>query len=168
MLLEAIRITVPKFDLARINQKLYTLEEIRIINQIAAAYSNCGDHKKAAGIFSQLHTYVKEHNQELTRSGGGLPLVAFNYARELDIRKHYEDALDIAAEGRAACVRYGHYQFLPGLIHIMAECHHFLGNDKESAFLYHRAYHLYQELQHERNCDILREDAKKQLNIDFP
>lgn len=167
-LLEVIRITVPKFDLARIDQKLYTLEEIRIINQIAAAYSNCGDHKKAAGIFSQLHTYVKEHNQELTRSGGGLPLVAFNYARELDIRKHYEDALDIAAEGRAACVRYGHYQFLPGLIHIMAECHHFLGNDKESAFLYHRAYHLYQELQHERNCDILREDAKKQLNIDFP
>ena len=106
--------------------------------------------------------------EKLTRSGGGLPLVAFNYARELDIRKHYEDALDIAAEGRAACVRYGHYQFLPGLIHIMAECHHFLGNDKESAFLYHRAYHLYQELQHERNCDILREDAKKQLNIDFP
>lgn len=168
MLLEAIRITVPKFDLARINQKLYTLEEIRLINQIAVAYSKHGDHKKAADIFSQLHIYVKNHNQELTHSGGGLPLVAFNYARELDVRKHYEDALDIAAEGRAACVKYGHYQFLPGLVHIMAECLHFLGNDEESAFLYHRAYHLYQELEHTKNCDILRQDAKKQLNIDFP
>ena len=74
MLLEAIRITVPKFDLARINQKLYTLEEIRLINQIAVAYSKHGDHKK----HFQPAAYICKESQPRTHpfrrrtSAGGL------------------------------------------------------------------------------------------------
>ena len=158
-LLEAIRITAPKFELAKINSRpYYSLEEVRLINQLALAYSNMGDHKKAVGIFSQLHAYVTEHNHGLAKSGGGMPLVAHNYARELEIRKQYEDALDIAEEGRAACVKYAHYQFLPGLLHIMAECQHFLGNDDESKDLYVRAYRFYREFENDYNCSALQKE----------
>ena len=167
-LLEAIRITVPRFNPAKINSRpYYSLEEIRLISQLGGAYSKMGDHKKAVGIFSQLHTYVTEHNHGLAKSGGGMPLVAHNYARELAVRKQYEDALAIAEEGRAACVKHSHYQFLPGLLHIMAECHHFLGNDEVSKELYNRAYRLYQEFGNDRNRSILQEDAKKHHNIDI-
>ena len=161
-LLEAIRITVPRFNPAKINSRpYYSLEEVRLISHLALAYSHMGNHKKAVGIFSQLHTYVTEHNHGLAKSGGGMPLVAHNYARELAVRKQYEDALDIAEEGRAACVRYSHYQFLPGLLHIMAECQHFLGNDKESKELYDRACRLYQEFGNDRDRSTLQKEAQK-------
>lgn len=126
-----------------------------------------GDHKKAVGIYSQLHTYVTEHNHGLVKSGGGMPLVAHNYARELGIRGQYKDALAIAEEGRAACVKHSHYQFLPGLLHIMAECQHFLGNDKESKKLYERAYRLYREFGNDRNRSILQKEAQKYHDMDF-
>ena len=169
-LLKAIHITIPKFNSAKIlNRPYYSLEEIRLINQLGLAYSNLGDHKKAVGIFSQLHTYVVERNYGLSKSGGGMPLVAHNYARELTIRKQYEDALDIANEGQAVCLEYGHYQYLPGLIHIMAECQHFLGNDEESKNLYNRAYRLYQEYGNIYNCSILEREVQTyhRTDLDF-
>ena len=168
ILLNGIRITAPKFDPAKISHRLfYSLEEIRLISQLGLAYSNHGDHKKAVGIFSQLHTYVTGHNYGLAKSGGGMPLVAHNYARELTLRKQYEDALSIAEEGREACIEYGHYQFFPGLLHIMAECQHFLGNDKESIRLYKQAYHLYQVFKNAINCCILQEEVSKYHHIDL-
>ena len=167
-LLEAIRITAPRFNPAKINSRpYYSLEEVRLISHLALAYSHMGDHKKAVGIFSQLHTYVTEHNYGLVKSGGGMPLVAHNYARELGIRGQYKDALAIAEEGRAACVKHSHYQFLPGLLHIMAECQHFLGNDKESKKLYERAYRLYREFGNDRNRSILQKEAQKYHDMDF-
>ena len=164
------QLTIPKFNSAKIlNRPYYSLEEIRLINQLGLAYSNLGDHKKAVGIFSQLHTYVVERNYGLSKSGGGMPLVAHNYARELTIRKQYEDALDIANEGQAVCLEYGHYQYLPGLIHIMAECQHFLGNDEESKNLYNRAYRLYQEYGNIYNCSILEREVQTyhRTDLDF-
>jgi len=168
MLLETIRLTVPKFDLKNICAHFYTLEEIRIINQLGCAYSNSGNHKKAVGIFSQLFAYIQDHNQNLTQSGGGLPLVAHNYARELGFCKLYDEAIEIAEEGRRICVKYGFYQFLPGMVHIMAECYHFLGEDEKSEVLYHRAYHVYQILGNYRNCALLEAEAKEYLGIEFP
>ena len=98
-LLEAIRITAPRFNPAKINSRpYYSLEEVRLISHLALAYSHMGDHKKAVGIYSQLHTYVTEHNHGLVKSGGGMPLVAHNYARELGIRGQYKDALAIAED----------------------------------------------------------------------
>ena len=50
-LLEAIRITAPRFNPAKINSRpYYSLEEVRLISHLALAYSHMGDHKKAVGI----------------------------------------------------------------------------------------------------------------------
>lgn len=50
MLMQAIRLTVPRFDLENIESFLYTKDEITIINQIGLAYSDDGQNKKAAEI----------------------------------------------------------------------------------------------------------------------
>lgn len=73
MLLEAIRLTVPKFDLEEINRGLYSLEEVKVINQIAGIYSNNGQNRKATNILGQLLKYVKKHNQNLQQSAGMFP-----------------------------------------------------------------------------------------------
>lgn len=51
ILTQAIRLTVPDFNTEEIEKKLYTRDEIKIINQIANAYSCAGNQKKRL-IFS--------------------------------------------------------------------------------------------------------------------
>lgn len=85
ILLKAIQLTVPDFALDRIEQYLYTKDEIKIINQIGIAYSDDGQNKKAAEIYAQLLRYVRVHYQETITSIGVLPMVLYNYARVLDL-----------------------------------------------------------------------------------
>ena len=67
MLLRAICMTVPGFDPQMMDGHLYSLDETEIINQIGVAYSLNGQNEKAAGIFSQLLSYVEGHYEDVTR-----------------------------------------------------------------------------------------------------
>ena len=60
LLMEAIRLTVPRFNLKEICERYYTTDEIRIINQIAATYAMAGQRNEAINIYDQLLNYVKK------------------------------------------------------------------------------------------------------------
>lgn len=167
MLMEAIHITVPRFDIEEINQGLYSLDEVKIINQIALAYSSNNQHDEAIDIYRQLLKYVKKHYQNVTQSGGLLPLVAYNYSRELDLVGRYQEAINIAQLGWKSCVTYGQYLLLPGTIAIIAESLYHLGNDEESREKYLQAYYIYQGINDMHNANIIKDEAKKYLNIDL-
>ncbi len=167
MLMAAIRLTVPRFDLEEINSFLYSFDEVKVINQITKVYSENGQHKKAVDILSQLLKYVQRHYQNILQSGGYLPLIAHNYAKELGECKRYEDAIEIAELGWKSCVEYGHYQFLPGILAIMAECHYFLGEQEKSIERYCQSYYLYKAIDNKEDCLIIRDEVKKRLNIKF-
>lgn len=96
ILFQAIHLTSPRFNIEEIDRGLYGLDEVKVINQIALTYSRNDEHKKAIDIYYQLLRYIKKHFQNILQSGGLLPLVCYNYARELDLVKRYEDALEIA------------------------------------------------------------------------
>ena len=102
LLMQAIQLTVPRFDLESIESFLYTRDEITIINQIGLAYSDAGQNKKAAEIYYQLLKYVRKHFKETITSIGVLPLVLYNYARVLDLCGRYEEGAALAKEGREA------------------------------------------------------------------
>ena len=61
ILFEAIRLTVPGFDEEEIGCKIYSLNELKIIIQIAVNYAESGQHKKAIDLLGQLLKYVKRH-----------------------------------------------------------------------------------------------------------
>ena len=166
MLLEAIRLTVPRFDLDKIESFLYSFDEIKIINQIGNIYAHAGQQKKAIDIYSRLLQYVQQHNSNITQSTGQLTLVAYSYALELDACQLYKDAIEIAELCRHACVNYGHYQYLPGALHIMAECYHFTGNDKKSRDLYLQAYGIYKAIGNERDLRLLEKEVREQLGVE--
>ena len=138
LLMQAICLTVPCFDLGKIEQFLYSTDEIKIINQMGIAYSDDGQNEKAADIYDQLLKYVRKHFEEAITSVGIVPMIYFNYARVLDLCGHYQKGAELAAEGKKACLKYGHYQYLPHCLEIEAECCHFLGQDKKSAALYRK------------------------------
>lgn len=166
-LLEAIRLTVPNFSVEEIETHLYTRDEIKLINQIANAYSELGDNKKAVDIFYQLLRYVKKHHQETITSVGILPLILFNYSRALDLCGRYQEGAELALEGKEACVKYGHYQQLSGCLEVYAECCHFMGKDEESAKAYRQAYYLSEAIGHEIDVEITKREAKEYLGLEF-
>ena len=167
LLMQAIRLTVPRCDLESIESFLYTRDEITIINQIGLAYSDAGQNKKAAEIYYQLLKYVRKHFKETITSIGVLPLVLYNYARVLDLCGRYEEGAALAKEGREACIQYGHYQVLPRCLEIEAECRHFMGDDEISKELYYQSYYLCKVIGYQIGLEVVKKEAKEYLNIDF-
>lgn len=165
LLMQAIRLTVPRFDLENIESFLYTKDEITIINQIGLAYSDDGQNKKAAEIYYQLLRYVRKHFKETITLIGALPLVLYNYARVLDLCGRYEEGAELAQECRKACIQYGHYQELPRCLEIEAECRHFMGDEETSKELYCQSYYLCKVVEYQVGLEIVKKEAKEYLNL---
>lgn len=168
MLLEAIRMTVPRFDPETLERRLYSINETKIISQIAEAYSEAGEHEKAAGIFNQLLTYVREHSQDVTHPSRHLSPAALNYSRELCLAGRYEEALDAAELGRKTCLDYGYCQSLPGLLAVIAECRCVMGEYEQGRELYCQAYYLFKETGNASGLASVEEAARKRLGPEFP
>ena len=164
MLEEALRITSSHFDPEEISRGRYCAEEIKIINSISDIYSEIGERKKAADILSQLLRYIQKQNQDIPQL---LSMVAYNYAIDLTLLKRYEEAIETAELCWQSCVERNHYQFLPGSVHIIAECRYFLGELEESARLYTRAYYLYRAIDEKSDLEILTKEAKEHLGLLF-
>ncbi len=165
MLMKAICMTVPGFDPQMMDGHLYSLDEMEIISQIGTVYSLNGQNEKAAGVFSQLLSYVQEHYEDVTRPSRYLSLISCNYARELCLLGHYEKAIEIAELGRMSCLKYGYCQFLPDLLTIMAKCWHFLKEPEKSRERYLQAYYLYQEIGHASGIAAVSKEALEYLNL---
>ena len=167
MLLEAIRVTCPAFDLDEIGNGLYTTDEIKIINQLALVYVYAEEHMTAIEILAQLYKYIKKHFHNIPTTRAHLNMVAFNYATELDAVGQYKKAIEIAEEGRRACLDYGHYLSMPGLLEVMAESYYRLGETVKSADLYHQAYYFCKDIGDHNNLTIIQTEANNYLGIVF-
>lgn len=167
LLLRSLRLTVPNFDLDKLCVRRYSIKETQIINQIAGIYSKSGDHPKALRLYQQLFEYVEKHDDRLSVFAPHFTLIAHNYARELGISKFYHDSIEIAERGRQVSVKYGYYQFLPGFLYIAGESYYRLGEERKSKKLMVRAHYLYEELEDERNLQLIDRDIKNWFNLNF-
>ena len=161
MLMKAIRLTVPRFDLEEISSCLYCENEVVIINQIAIRYFLCGQRRKAIDIYGQL----LKHILKWTPNHECLSLIPHNYALYLASEKRWKEALEISTSGREICIRQGNYSMLPGFLHIEAECYYFMGERNRSIRLHQSAYHLYGAIMDTKNQETLKTDAKKRFNL---
>ena len=168
MLMEAIRLTVPRFDLEEIKLGRYSMAETTVINQIARCYAHMGQKTKAIDIYCQLLKYIEKNDQELPKYAGHFCLVAHNYAIDLGLEKRYRECVEIAEQGRQVCVRYGDYQFLPGFLAILAECHYFMNEKAQSAKRYMEACYIYEAIGDEHNLHIIQQEMKDHLGLDMP
>ena len=94
-------------------------------------------------------------------------MVAFNYARELEIVKCYNDAIEIAEYARKICIDYGVYTSLSGILMILAECYYHLKDHEKSIELYRQSYYLFKIIEDERNLAIIKTEAKKFLGLEL-
>lgn len=167
ILLEAIRLTSPSFDLKQIANGLYTTDEIKLINHIALTHIYAKECDAAIEILSQLYEYIPQHFHNISLSKAHMNMVSYNYALVLLMDKQYEKAVQIAEEGRRCCLDTGHYLSLSGLMSVLAEAWHFLGDDDKSKDLYYQTYYLMKVIGDEHNIEFVKQDAKEYLGIEF-
>ena len=167
LVLEAIRLTSPQFDLDAIGRGLYTENEIKLINNIANCYIRAGRHYDAIDVLKPLLRYLQTSLKNIPPNRAQIPLVAYNYARELEIVKRVDDAIEIGEYARRICIDYGVYTVLPDILMILAECHYHQGNHEKSTELYRQAYYLYKAIEDESNLAILRVEAKDFLGLEL-
>lgn len=167
LLLKAICMTRPKFDLEEINDFRYSGGEIALIIRIANAYSLAGEKRKVLDIYSQLVKYARKHGWDQPRYAGNLVVILNNYARELNIDKRYEEALEIAQMGWNIAVKYSDYRCLGGLLSIQANVYAHLDDKEKSKDLYYQAFYIHKALGNWDNINHLRNDAKDTLGIEL-
>lgn len=167
MLMEAIRVTCPRLDLEELNLGLYSLEETTIINKIAIAYAHMGKPKKTIDILGQMVKYVQKHYKDMSQYAGKFTLITKNYSLYLATVKRYDDAIEIAEMGRLACAEYGHYQFLPAFLDIMAECFYMNGNIEKCIEYYKYAWCIYKVTGNNRDRLRLEDTATAHFGPGF-
>lgn len=161
LLTRAIRATCKNFSLHKISDGLYGEEEIKLINQIAIAYTNAGEHEIAINILEQLFRYVQDPRKCISVTQSCIPLVAYNYSLELIRAKWYEEALRVIGIGKDMCINYRSSIFLPDLIASEARCHYEIGDKDESLHLYCQAYYIYQAQNNGIDSEIVMRNIKK-------
>lgn len=165
MLLAAMRLTCPQFDLNRIGEGLYTEAEIKLINAISGCHLRAERHYEAIDILKSLLRYLQTRQQKIPASRTLIPLIAFNYSRELGEVGRYDEAAEMAEYGKKVCIDYGHYQLLPDLTSNLAICRYHQGRTEESAELFRQANALFKALEDEHNRAIIQKTALKCLNL---
>lgn len=161
VLMKAIHLTSPRFDLDNLDRCLYCVDEVVLINKIAIRHSLCGQPRKAIDIYGQLLKLVLKRNPNHIY----LHLIAYNYAWCLASEKRFEEALEISEFGRHICIRQGYYNTFPGFLHIEAECYYFMGAISKSLELYRSAFHIYGAIMNTQDQEALKTDAKERFKL---
>ena len=168
MLMEAIRLTLPRFDLQEINQFRYSIEEMTILNKIAVTYAQEGKKKEAAVIYDQLLQYIERNDLELPENLHHFCMIAHNYAINLGKEGKYKQAIEISERGQQIGIKYGNYLQLPGFLAIQAECYYFLGEKEKSASLYFQACYLYKAINDEHEYANIQQEMYNHLGLRLP
>lgn len=167
MLFEALYLTVPKFDIEEIDKNYYTVEEIKIINQIALNYSDAGQNKKAIDVYNQLLKYIEKHLMNLKESNGLVILISYNCSRSLYLEKRYEESIGVANLGLEVSIQERCSSYLGGFLSVLGHAFYAEGRLEESKKYFYQSFYIYSVLHDDINIELGKKNLKEFFNIDI-
>lgn len=167
MLLDALDITHPDFDLEKIERCLLSIEDIKSLNQIAITYSETGDRRFAIRIYEQLLRYPSQNLLSIDALLGVMPMLHYNCSRLLGLEKRFEEELEVAQTGYEICVKYNRARMMGGLLLNMACALQELGRDEESKKKFAESYSAYYLMVDLKSCELIKEHVKKTYNMEL-
>lgn len=166
MLIKALNITHPNFDLEKFEHYLLSIEDMKSLNQIAITYSETGERRFAIRIYEQLLRYTKRRlfNNEALFSV--LPMLCYNFSRLLGKEKRYEEELEIAQYGYEICIKYNRKQLIGKLLLNMGCALHELGREEESKKCLIDSYDVSRVLKNEKSCELVRQYIREVFDLE--
>lgn len=165
MLMQALDMTHPNFDLEKIERCLLSIEDMKSLNQIAITYSETGERRFAIRIYEQLMKYPRNrlfNNEALLTV---TPMLCYNFSRLLGRERRYEEELEIAQYGYDISLKYDKARFLGGLLLNMGCALHELGRDEESKEKLIDSYYAYRLINNKKSCALVANYAKGKYDI---
>lgn len=140
---EALRLTYPS-GLANLSQKrMFTFDEINIINSMAVQKQRLGQRKQALRIWMQLLDYLEERKVDAEEKEKVYPMILYNKANLLCELEIFHEALELCHKGITYCTEKNKYMVLPYLLFCKSEILRKLGQTTEAAGLKERAEQLF-------------------------
>lgn len=167
MLVRALEMTSPHIRKSVGCDFLFGEEEIKILNQIANSYSEEGNRLKAIEIYRYLFNYIKSHIMDGEIFAVTLPLVAYNYSKCLGLERRYDEAIDVAEQGRRCCIRYNKCRMMGGLLLNLGCVYHDKGDEEKGKDFILRSYQMYREMERARSCKVVKDYARETWGIEL-
>lgn len=167
MLLDALDITHPDFDLEKIERCLLSIEDIKSLNQIAITYSETGDRRFAIRIYEQLLRYPGQNLLNIDALLSVVPMLHYNCSRLLGLEKRFEEELEVAQTGYEICVKYNKARMMGGLLLNMACALHELGRQEESKQVFVDSYYAHRLMKNFKSCQLIQDYVKKIYNTEL-
>lgn len=167
MLFQAIGLTSPNLDLSNIERGRYSVDEIKILNQIALTYSNMGQRALSINIFSQLLKYIRTHFQELYQSAPLTILISYNYSRDLFYEHNFEKSFEMASLGLETSIKAGRSAYRGELLYVLASCFYKLKRLEKSKEAFYQAYYLFASSQDSTNLALTQSTVKDLFQIEI-
>lgn len=166
LLFRAMEMTVPSFDLDEIGRHWYSLDEMKIINQIAIVYGDSGQRRQAIDIFYQLMKHIKKRLTINADNVATAILISYNYALLLCRERRYEEAMELAEWGWDTAVEWGRGSHVGGLLYVLGESLYRTGHIEESKDYYIQSYYAYLVMKNTSSANIIRENIQEYYSIE--
>lgn len=167
MLIQSLELTEPGIRTKDINSFLFGEEEMKILNQIAITYAEEENRPKAIAMYRFVMKYLQSHFVDGEIRAVALPLIAYNYSRYLGLEHRYEEAIEVAEQGRRCCIRYNKCRMLGGLLLNLGCCYHDIGQEEKSREMIVCAYNAYEVMEKYRSAKKVKEYAREMLGIEL-
>lgn len=165
LLENAIKLTYPKYDIAKIENGLFSYDEVMLINQLANEYCEDKQYGVAIDILKQLLKNIEDRFKKISSGWNRKSLVQYNLARCLLISENIEESSKYAEEGKDVCIEHNTYNLLPGFYMILAECYYQQGDIVKSKELFIEAYYLCKAIRQEANLVIAKKNLKDYFDV---
>ncbi|MBD5119277.1 MAG: helix-turn-helix transcriptional regulator [Clostridiales bacterium] len=168
MLLEALRLTAPRFDLERVGLGPYSAEELRLIKQIASTYTEAGRYEEAVRVYRMALEYLEANSRHLSQYAYLKPTYAAGCGNALSRIGRYQEALEITEEGLLASIESRRYHVVASLLWVQAYCRYCMGEREKCISLYRQVHYMLAATRDMARLQYLDEGNKKILGIEFP
>ena len=165
ILFNAIKMTIPNFDVDEIGRHWYSLDEMKIINQIATVYGDNNQSRKAVDVYYQLLKFIKKKLIIHPDNAALVILISYNYCLTLSQLQRYDEALEIAHWGWGKCIEWSRSGCLGGLLFVIGKCLYSTGKREESKDYFIQSYYAFKSMKNSLDMNIVETDIRNYFGI---
>ena len=161
MLMDAIKISIPKYSDKDIEDYHLSSQEARIINLTAKVYFDSGHKDDAINLLSGLKSNFDKHCIDKQAMGTLYPSVVYNLAAFLCKVGRFEECIKACDNAIEVCKQTEYYRTMPLIVGYKADCLRNLGAKEEHERLVKQVFYSSDMLGMFGQRELAREEAEK-------
>ena len=161
MLMDAIKISIPKYSDKHIEDYHLSNQEARIINLVAKVYFDNDRKEDAINLLSRLKANFEKHCIDNRTMGTLYPSVVYNLAGFLCKVGRFEESLKVCENAIEVCKQTGYYRTMPLIVGYKADCLLNLGAKEEHARLVKQVFYSSDMFGLFGQRELARDEAEK-------